>query len=215
MRYIAKHVKLIEIMTRVRIGFNVLSSTLNCLKLIMKLLKRYMNKDKSGSIIIIPECDDDILCLHNIITQGDLVTANSSRKVTNKSNTGSSLQFKINLKLTLRVETVNYYPGDSTIRVKGKNVHENEHVHIGQYHSHDLIIDKKISIHKELWDSYYLDCVEDACDVVKTSDVAAILIQEGIANIFLINKCSTILKAKIKQNIPRKRSGYLDVRERV
>ena len=46
-----------------------------------------------------------------------------------------------------------------------------------------------------------------ACDVTRTADVAAIVMQEGLAQVCLVTPSMTIVRAKIEHNIPRKRKG--------
>ena len=46
-----------------------------------------------------------------------------------------------------------------------------------------------------------------ACDVTRTADVAAVVMQEGLAQVCLVTPSMTIVRAKIEHNIPRKRKG--------
>ncbi|KAF1745506.1 hypothetical protein MXB_4705, partial [Myxobolus squamalis] len=101
-------------------------------------------------------------------------------------------------------EKIEYYPGESSIRVNGRNVYENEHVH--KYGTTIIWIRFVFLI--------LFKQKGEACDPSYSADVAAILIQEGLAHIFLINKCSTTLKNKIKHNIPRKHKGHIESREK-
>lgn len=79
---------------------------------------------------------------------------------------------------------------------------------MGAYHTLDLELNRKLSLEKAEWDSVDLERVEMACDVTQTADVAAVLMQEGLAHICLITPNMTIVRVKIDVAIPRKRKGF-------
>lgn len=79
---------------------------------------------------MIPEIDEDVWNLYNLIAPGDLVTAGTLRKVVRASATGSSSSEKIAITLTLKVEEVSYDGDVPSVRVKGRNVSPNEHVQV-------------------------------------------------------------------------------------
>jgi protein pelota len=105
------------------------------------------------------------------------------------------------------VETVEYDTTACQVRFKGRNIQENQFVKMGAYHTIDLMLNQKFTIGKENWDSIFLDRLDMACDPSRTADVAALIMQEGLAYMCLVTSCMTITKAKIEQHIPRKRRG--------
>ena len=60
---------------------------------------------------------------------------------------------------------------------------------------------------KEEWDTVALERLELAIDPAKSADVAAVVMQEGIANLMLISGSLTLSRAKIDISVPRKRHG--------
>lgn len=52
-----------------------------------------------------------------------------------------------------------------------------------------------------------LERVSTSCDVTKRADIAAVVLQEGLANICLVTENMTIVRQRIDVNIPRKRRG--------
>lgn len=50
---------------------------------------------------------------------------------------------------------------------------------------------------------------------IQHADIAAVVMQEGIAHICLITSSMTIVRAKIDQVIPRKRKGNVSQHEKV
>lgn len=55
------------------------------------------------------------------------------------------------------------------------------------------------------------------CDMIilQHADVAAVVMQEGLAHICLITSSMTLVRAKIDQCIPRKRKGNVQQHEKV
>ncbi|TPP67355.1 Eukaryotic peptide chain release factor subunit [Fasciola gigantica] len=95
----------------------------------------------------------------------------------------------------------------SVLHLKGRNVEENQFVKMGAYHTLDLTIDQKFTITKSEWDSVAVMLVEQAADPTQQADLAAVIMHEGLAYVCLITSTTTIVRAKIEMNIPRKRPG--------
>ena len=93
------------------------------------------------------------------------------------------------------------------LRLKGRNIEENQHVKMGAYHTIDLELHKKFILRKPVWDSVHLERIELACDPSRSADVAAVIMSEGSCQVCLVTSCMTITRAKIDVNIPRKRRG--------
>lgn len=57
--------------------------------------------------------------------------------------------------------------------------------------------------------------LDQACDVAQKADVAAVVMQEGLANVVLVTPAMTLLRAKVEVTIPRKRRGSCTQHEKV
>lgn len=79
---------------------------------------------------------------------------------------------------------------------------------MGAYHTLDLELNRKFTLRKQEWDSVALDRIDMACDPVKSADVAAVIMQEGLAYVCLITSSMTLVRTKIESSIPRKRKGF-------
>jgi len=180
----------------------------------MKLVHKDIEKDGKGVIVLIPEEAEDMWQAYNIIRQGDQVRASTIRKVQNESATGSSTSHRVRTTLTISVETVDFDTQACLLRLKGRNIEENEYVKMGAYHTIDLELNRKFTLMKEEWDSIDLGRIEMATDPAQTADVAAVIMQEGLAHVCLISGSRTIVRAKIDQNIPRKRKGDVKQHEK-
>lgn len=85
---------------------------------------------------------------------------------------------------------------------------------MGAYHTLDLELNRKFTLEKPEWDSMDLERIEMACDVNQNADVAAVIMQDGLAHICLITPSMTVVRSKIEMGIPRKRKGNAQQHER-
>lgn len=85
---------------------------------------------------------------------------------------------------------------------------------MGAYHTLDLELNRKFQLQKPEWDSVFLERIDMACDVTQNADVGAVIMQEGLAHVCLINSSMTLVRNKIDVNIPRKRKGFVSQHEK-
>ncbi len=93
------------------------------------------------------------------------------------------------------------------LRVSGQVETESPHIKRGAYHTLELEAPRKFTIRKELWDSVALRMVEEACNERSTADLAAVVMEMGLAHVCLVTRAMTVTKAKIELSVPRKRPG--------
>ena len=151
---------------------------------------------------------------YNLVAVGDSLRASMFRKVTTEGSTGSTKSNKIRLTLTVTVESIDFDTQACKLRVKGRNIEENEHVKLGAYHTLDLEPNRKFTLTKTEWDTVSLERVELATDPSKSADVAAVVMQEGLANVVLISGSLTLVRAKIDISVPRKRRAAVQQHEK-
>lgn len=68
---------------------------------------------------------------------------------------------------------------------------------MGAYHTLDLELQRNFTISKQVWDTVVLDRLEEACDPVKQAEVAAVVMQPGLANVCLLTSAMTIVRQRI------------------
>eukprot|EP00164_Ancoracysta_twista_P008550 GFYU01012398.1.p1 GENE.GFYU01012398.1~~GFYU01012398.1.p1 ORF type:complete len:395 (+),score=118.70 GFYU01012398.1:136-1320(+) len=173
----------------------------------MKLLAKNIEKDMSGSITMIPEDTEDLWHTYNLIAEDDRVRAKTIRKVQRETSTGSTESERVPVTLTIQVSTVDFDPQSGLLRLNGRNEEENKFVKLGAYHTLELELNRKFTLHKEEWDSVYLEIIDNATDPTKTAEVAAVVMMEGLAHVLLVTSSMTITRARIEVAIPRKRRG--------
>ena len=123
-------------------------------------------------------CDnpEDLWHLYNVIHRGDFVKTFTFRKVAHEGKDGnktSSQKKKINI--TVKVEEIEYDQSETILRIKGKNVSENEYISIGQYQAIEIGKNISFSLFKVNWDDMDIDKLKVACDPTISSDLAAIV----------------------------------------
>ncbi|KAJ8763776.1 hypothetical protein K2173_003558 [Erythroxylum novogranatense] len=170
----------------------------------MKITRRDIVPDGPGSVKLTPVDSDDLWFAYNLISSGDTVMSVTVRKVLRQMASGGRDAERVKLKLEIVVETIEYDKVGSVMRIRGKNILENEYVKIGAYHTLELELHRPFVLRKEIWDSLALDVLNQATDPTASADLAVILMQEGLANIFLVGKSMTTTRSRIETSIPRK-----------
>eukprot|EP00871_Galdieria_phlegrea_P004097 jgi/Galph1/4689/GphlegSOOS_G3330.1 len=180
----------------------------------MKLLRKDIDRELSGTIKIVPENSDDMWQLYNLVIPGDFVRSSTVRKVQKELSSGTTESERMRLFLTIQVESLDFDAECCELRISGKNVLEEEHVKLGAHHTIVLEPHRAISIGKEKWDDLSLQQIKEACDPSLTAEIAAILLQEGQGLICLVTKSLTLVKARVETHIPRKGKDGAFNRER-
>ncbi|SGZ47768.1 CIC11C00000003125 [Sungouiella intermedia] len=172
----------------------------------MKLLDKTiaLEKDKSGSLSLIPQDKEDLWQLYNLIQKGDVVDLSTLRNV--KKTEGGKAE-RVHVRLKLAVESVDYAPSDETMRIRGKTTEQNEYVPNQSYHTAEVQLNKKITINKPEWDDISYGIVIEASSIEKKAEVGAVVLEEGVAHLCLVTDTMTVLRNKIEKSIPRKSRG--------
>ncbi|KAL9437276.1 hypothetical protein AB3S75_023183 [Citrus x aurantiifolia] len=170
----------------------------------MRIVRKDLIPNGPGSVKVIPVDSDDLWFAYNLVAAGDSVLAVTVRKVVRQTKSGGKDAERVKLKLEIKVEALDYDKEGSALRISGKNILENEHVKIGAFHSLEIELHRPFVLTKDVWDSVALDTLHQASDSAATTDLAVVLMQEGLANIFLVGRSMTITRSRIETSIPRK-----------
>ena len=177
----------------------------------MKIVSKTISeKDGEGYVCLRAEEGEDMWHAYNLIAVGDLVKTITLRKVIQEGNTGSVSSKKVKISLKIDVKKIDFDPQECTIRISGQNREENKYVKIGQYHTLELALHRNFTLHKTCWDTVFLERLDVATDIKQQADLAAVIMQQGqqaMAKVCLVTGHMTVVRAKIEQSIPRKRSG--------
>ncbi|KAH6892402.1 hypothetical protein B0T10DRAFT_483730 [Thelonectria olida] len=173
----------------------------------MKLVTRKLPKNwEEETVSLLPEDPEDMWHAYNLILPHDIVHAHAIRKVTSSTATGSVLTGRVHTDLAIKVKSTFFDPVVSSLRVSGTVCAENPHVSLGTHHTLDLEVNRPFTIIKpDGWDSIAKETLREALADDKNGALAAVVMQEGIANICLITQFRTVLKVRVESVIPKKR----------
>lgn len=164
-----------------------------------------------------PATADSILLVsqwhaYNLIVPGDLVHAHAVRKVVNiNPGTGVPAAERVHTNLAIRVKSTFFDPAVSSLRVSGVVAAENDHVSMGAHHTLDIEINRSFTVVKpDGWDSVAKATLAQALSDDKNGAMAAVVMQEGLANICLITQFRTVLKTRVESVVPKKRDTASD-----
>ncbi|KRZ83117.1 Protein pelota -like protein [Trichinella sp. T8] len=169
----------------------------------MKVLKKQIDSSGSGFFTFLAEEPEDMWHTYNLVQVGDNVRTSTTRKVTFDRLSGHSAS-KMQLVLTVEVEKIFYDKEDGALHVSGKNIEENQFVKLGAYHTLNLQLKRKFTVYKCKWDVVHMERINEACNSSSEADLAAVVMQDGLAHICLITNTMTISRAKITKSIPQK-----------
>ena len=169
----------------------------------MKIDINKIQPNQPGTLPIHIDNIDDFWTLANVIRNGDKLTGQVRRKVVRVlSNGKTQSQVKI-LKATIEVTEVDYQSGVDEMQVRGKLTHDLEDAKEGTFQRMLLSIGRPLSLYKSCWDKFSYDEIKEAGDEKSSANVAAVVMQSGLANICLIGRNSTVVTRKVTKSIPK------------
>lgn len=86
-----------------------------------------------STVALVPEEPEDMWHAYNLITEGDSVRSTTIRKVQTESSTGSSTSNRVRTTLTITVENIDFDTQACMLRLKGRNIEENQYVKVGTF----------------------------------------------------------------------------------
>ena len=176
----------------------------------MRILAKYINfKEKIFRVKIeLDENTDDCWNLFNLMNKGDLIQGKCRRKVAKQTQTGLVQNEMKILNLTLQIVKFDYMGDVDRIRVKGINVQDNNYCAKGQSQGMDVMAPFKITLIKRQFDSVHVKKLNEAIGAAQQGQVCVIMMQEGLAQMFMVTRSQTILKSKIEKHIPKKKGEH-------
>ena len=126
-----------------------------------------------------------------------------------ESKTGAREKSRIQTRVMIQVDRIEFDAEQCALRLNGKNVKENEFIKLGQYHTLEIELNRPFTITKECWDVVYREILDDISDPMKKAEIAVLVMQEGLANLCLIKSAMTKTLAKIERTLPKKKQVSL------
>ncbi|TKY62069.1 PELOTA 1 [Spatholobus suberectus] len=164
----------------------------------MKLLEKDFAVNQTGTAKIVAEEPDDVWLLYNLILPGDVVSADTTRKVHLESttkNTASRVKLTLHLKVTCR----DFHKDSSTLRLHGRNLQPNQHVAAGSFHTLTLEPNKPFHLRKKLWQDDAVRALNESTENSDSSpDLAVVLFHQRHAEICLVGRGAATRCSKIE-----------------
>lgn len=160
------------------------------------------------AVQLLPIEPEDMWHANNLIAVDDVVRAHAIRKVHKETSTGSSATERVHIDLTITVTSTFFDPAASALHVSGKVVNPNAYVSAGQYHTLDLELNRPFTLWKKYgWDSVAIQTLKDALNQDRDGALAAVVMQEGIANICLITENQTLVRQRVNSPMGNSKAG--------
>ncbi|KAG0672536.1 Translation factor pelota [Kluyveromyces marxianus] len=176
----------------------------------MKLINKVEGSGTNeGTILtLLPQDKEDLFTLYNIINTDDEIIF--KKKVTSKTEESGKKKTTQLEKLRIRVVSSEFEPQNEFLRYKGVTTEDdysnaNQDMPIGKFFSFTIDFQYPFTLIKSDYNSYVSNLIKEACNIEGRSDMAAVVLQEGIAHICLMNSFSTVLKHKVEYSIPKKK----------
>ncbi|KNH05662.1 meiotic cell division protein pelota [Perkinsela sp. CCAP 1560/4] len=172
----------------------------------MRLIKKEISSDGSGRVSLVPQETNDLWYIFRILNEGNTLRTRTIRKVVKENSSGAttSAERKV-ITIILKVSRIEYDPAGGSLRVSGQNIGENEFIRLGQFHSTDVLLDAQISIGKSSWDNVDRKLIEESCDASLNADVAAVILDDSVAHLYLVTANMCIEKSTIHNSAAKKK----------
>ena len=168
----------------------------------MRILGEKIKKRGEGQITLIPENLDDLWLLYNILTPGDIVYAQTFRRV--KFGEDKSRSERISMFLGIEVTSIAFDKYSTRLRVKGKIIKGPERLcSIGSFHTLNISPNTKLTIHKRQWPKPLLEKLYQSTKR-KTAEAVIVAIDSEEATIAKLTDYTVTIKTTIYSHIPGK-----------
>uniref|UniRef100_A0A7E4ZT75 ERF1_1 domain-containing protein n=1 Tax=Panagrellus redivivus TaxID=6233 RepID=A0A7E4ZT75_PANRE len=162
----------------------------------MRIIEQSFNEDGSEFVRLLCNTRDDLWQLYNIVHRGDRVAASTSRK-----NCG----VRTKMCLEIVVTSIDFDPVCDSIRFQGFII---EGDNTGWGHTLEVKLYHQLKLTKKCWLPIDYQRIESSLQVRLEDAMAAVVLHEGVAQICLLKRNMTIVKATVKGQVARKRSGF-------
>ena len=172
--------------------------------------KRIDRKTGEGQVDLVLQETEDVWHFYNLVSVGDSIRSVTMRKVQQETATGSSSSYRVKTTVVIKVEHIDFYGDLPSVRLRGRNIVENEYIKMGAYHTVELSIRSEVGLAKNSWDSIALEMLNHAANPKNSADLSVVLMQEGTAYVFLVTPSMVLTRAKIETSVPRKQYSSAD-----
>uniref|UniRef100_A0A7E4W2Q3 ERF1_1 domain-containing protein n=1 Tax=Panagrellus redivivus TaxID=6233 RepID=A0A7E4W2Q3_PANRE len=167
----------------------------------MKILDRKLEEDGSGFVQLICDTQDDFWQMLNIVRKGDRIKAWTSRKI-------KELGQRVRCELEIVVTDVGFDPLFKGIRFEGFTETATEYVDKGWGHTLEIGLNQPFKLTKRRWLPIDAQRIKSSLEIRTEHSLAAVVLHEGVAQIYIVQRNMTFTKATVNMQVARKRSGF-------
>jgi len=161
----------------------------------MRVLKKNLRGD-DGEITLLPESLDDLWHLQHLISRGDLVFAQTHRKVATIADKARPEKMeRKKVRLGIKVEDIEFHIYSNWLRLHGVI---KSGIDIGSYHTLNIEIGTELSILKYHWRPDLLARIDEAVAETNRPRVVLALVEEGEATIGVLRQFGVQMAAEIR-----------------
>jgi protein pelota len=170
----------------------------------MKIVEKDLKK---GEITLIIENMNDLWHLYNILFPGDIVHARTMRRTRkDEESLRSDKGERIPVYLGIKVEEFNFHPFTNRLRIRGTIIDGPEDlVSLHSYHTINVEVNTKLSIKKDVWESFILKRIEMAESSSLQPEILILTLDKGDAYFARATEIGFKKITEISANIPGKR----------
>uniref|UniRef100_A0A7E4V485 ERF1_1 domain-containing protein n=1 Tax=Panagrellus redivivus TaxID=6233 RepID=A0A7E4V485_PANRE len=165
----------------------------------MKVLEHMVLEDGFEFVRLMCNTQDDLWQMYNIVHSGDRVEALTTRKV------GGC---RVRCTLEVLVTSTEFDPAYDGIRFRGYTTYTHVFAEMGSSHTLQIEINRPFKVTKKRWLPIDYQRIESSLQVRLEDAMAAVVLHEGVAQICVLKRNMTIVKATVKGQVARKRSGF-------
>ncbi|KAF7818703.1 protein PELOTA 1-like [Senna tora] len=88
----------------------------------MKIVNKDFVINQAGTVTVIPEQPDDLWIVYNLVAVGDVITADTTRKIHLDFLNESAPPTRVNLSISVKVMSRDFQKDDSTVRIQGADL---------------------------------------------------------------------------------------------
>lgn len=146
---------------------------------------------KQGFMYLLPETLDDLWHLSHIISEGDLVSSKTTRRI--QDNSGGKIRNDRGVKKTftlgILVEDVSFHIFTGKLRIIGSIVRGPEDlIPMGSHHTIEAKLNVPLRLEKEKWSKYVLNRIKQSIDASKKLSAIIISIDDESADLGLMRQ---------------------------
>ncbi|MFC4448114.1 mRNA surveillance protein pelota [Halorussus aquaticus] len=162
----------------------------------MRVTNRQRVEGGRKRITLVPESLDDLWHLTYVLEPGDLVAADTTRRIQRNDDqmrdTGGERE---HMRVTLEVEDSEFHKFANRLRVSGVIESASREDQLGQHHTVNVEENKEITVEK-VWKADQLERLEEAEEATDNPDVAIVTVEEGKAHIHTVAQYGTEERAE-------------------